>query len=341
MEPKMQNLDLDDYIKLFEEIYEPIKNAERDFYQTVARLLESIAKCSQHVNRSHEIEIAKQLPTLFAWYCSLVIKAEPRGFSLSEIMWRKYPNCCPYCLTSPCICPRNKKSLIDNTQKLLEKAIQNEDKRPHTLSEWQDMFSRIYPRNPQGYEQKSNFMHLIEEIGETAEAYRLNYFYPENLGNELADVLTWIFGIANLIDAKAKDNPYTLNGEAEYNLEKKVLEKYGKGCPKCNQPHCNCITKDVQDKISERFKLYPNDVYVQLNKLIMQMGTFRSEIYNDLKELSKGQEITNENLQELVLELIEKSKEKRWYQKISASGITENALVSAISLLVQSIMQSG
>lgn len=338
MEPKTTSLDIDDYIKMFEDIYEPIKNVERDFYQTIARLLESIARCSQYVNKSHEFEIAKQVPTLFAWYCSLVVKAKPRDFKLSEILWSKYPNCCPYCMSNPCICPRNKKSLDNNSQTLQKKAIDNEGQRPHTLYEWQDMFSRIYPRDPQGFDQKSNFIHLIEEIGETAEAYRLNYFHPGNLGNELADVLTWIFGIANLIDAKAKDNPFSLNGATEYNLEKKVQEKYGKGCPICNQPNCNCIAKDVEDKISERFKLYPNDVYNQLNTIFFQLGTFKSEIILELKSLASGQLITNENIHQLVIELIEKSKDKRWYQKISGDGIAESGIVSAVTLLVQSLM---
>ena len=336
MEKKtMQSQDIDDYIKSFEEIYEPIKNSERDFYQTVARLLESIAKCSQHVNRSHESEIAKQLPTLFAWYCSLVIKAQPKDGSMSEILWRKYPNCCPYCLAKPCTCPHYKKSLEDNIEKLQVKAEDNIDQRPRTLKDWQNMFSRIYPRNPQGYEQKSNFMHLIEEIGETAEAYRLKYFYPDNLGNELADVLTWILGIANLIDAKAKDHLNTLNGDSFYYLEDWVLKKYSDGCPSCEQPMCNCITKDVQDRISERFKLYPDDVYKSLNKISQQLGNFKDEIFSDIKEVADGQQVTNDNINE-VKELVLKSQGKRWYQKLSAEGTAESAIVSAVTLLVQS-----
>jgi hypothetical protein len=59
METKTVNMDIDDYVKMFAEIYEPIKNTERDFYQTIAILLESFARCSQYVNRPHDFEIAK------------------------------------------------------------------------------------------------------------------------------------------------------------------------------------------------------------------------------------------------------------------------------------------
>jgi NTP pyrophosphatase (non-canonical NTP hydrolase) len=170
--------------------------------------------------------LQKQLPTLFAWYCSIVLKSNPKDLRLSEILWSKYPNCCPYCLSNQCTCPRNKKYLNDNSKILQEKAIKNESHRPHTMSEWQDMFSRLYPRST-GYDQKNNFMYLIEEIGETAEAYRLNYFHPNNLDNELADVLTWIFGIANLLDSKAKEAPSLLVGESEFILEKKLLKNMG------------------------------------------------------------------------------------------------------------------
>ncbi len=330
-----KDLDIDDYIKMLEEIYEPIQNSERNFYQVLARVIESIAKCSQYVNKSQDDEIADQLPTLFAWYCSLVVKAKPKGFRLSEILWQKYPDCCPYCLSNPCICPRNKSILDDNLEQLRDKAINNNSRRPHTLYEWQDMFARIYPRNPQGYDQKSNFMHLIEELGETSEAYRLNYFHPDNLDNELADVLTWIFGIANLIDSKAKENFYS---SKEYNLEEKIFEKYKDGCPKCKKPHCNCYSEDVKEKISESFHFYPEDVYNLINNLKISIDDYQSEIINEIKEMSLGQSITNENINILVAELVIKSKDKKWYKKLTAQGIAENTIVTLVFLLAQSLL---
>jgi hypothetical protein len=61
----------------------------------------------------------------------------------------------------------------------------------------------------------------------------------------------------------------------------------------------------------------------------------------DLKEILQGQELTNENIQTLVIELIDKSKNKRWYQKITAEGIAEHSIVSAVTLLVESLMHSS
>ncbi len=82
-----------------------------------------------------------------------------------------------------------KKSLNENQSILQQKAEDNSISRPKTLKEWQEMFAKIYPRNPQGFSQQSNFIHLIEEVGEVAEGYRLRYFHPDNLSNELADVI--------------------------------------------------------------------------------------------------------------------------------------------------------
>lgn len=335
----MEYRNVDDYIEQIQSIYEPIKNNERDFYQILARLVESIAKCSQYVNKSNEVEISKQLPTLFAWFSSLIGKAISDDARLSEILWRKYPNCCPYCLRQPCTCPRNKKSLTDNAKELQELSKNNNSNRPETLQEWQEMFAKIYPRNPQGYDQKSNFIHLIEEVGEVAEAYRLKYFHPDNLKNELADVMTWILGIANLIDAKAQDNP-SFYGFKNYSLEEKVQEKYAKGCPSCESETCKCIIRDVEEKISESYPLYPSDVYGKLDSLFGQMMSFQDTIMTDLKVFSdeKGIELTKDNAEALAAEFVNESKKKRWYQNISASGITEGSIVNAISMLAQAIL---
>lgn len=330
---------VDDYIEKIINIYEPIKNNERDFYQILARLVESIAKCSQYVNKSNEVEISKQLPTLFAWYSSLIGKAISNDIRLSEILWRKYPNCCPYCLKQPCICPRNKKSLNDNSKELQELSKSNSSIKPETFQDWQEMFAKIYPRNPQGYDQKSNFIHLIEEVGEVAEAYRLKYFHPDNLNNELADVMTWIFGIANLIDAKAQDDPKSY-GFSKYVLEEKVQEKYINGCPSCESETCKCIIRDVEEKISESYPLYPSEVYNKLDSLFGQMISFQDTILTDLKLFSeeKGLAITKDNVEIIAAEFVDISKKKRWYQNISSSGIAEGSIVNAISMLAQTII---
>lgn len=337
----MEYRDIDDYINKINSIYEPIKNNERDFYQILARLVESIAKCSQYVNKNNEPEIGRQLPALFAWFSSLVVKAIPNNKNLGEILWSKYPGCCPYCLQSQCNCLSVKRSLEENQTALQKKAEDNNIIRPKNLKEWQEMFAKIYPRNPQGYSQQSNFIHLIEEVGEVAEGYRLRYFHPDNLSNELADVMTWIFGIANLIDARAKDSP-SYFGDNKYILEEHIQKKYKDGCPICKKKTCLCINKDVEVKISESNPLYPSDIANQIEGMREELVTAsRTAILDDLKAYYDSIDIESENTVEISQKFIEQSKKKKWYQNISASGMTESAIVNSVNTILQALLSGG
>lgn len=336
--------DLHKYIKMFEQIYEPIQNIERDFYQILARLLESIATCSQYVNKSNERGVADNLPKVFAWYCSLVFKSNLND-SISEAIWRKFPNCCPYCLSPRCTCSHGKKSLEDNASRLEEKA-KDKDNKPLTLDNWQKMFATIYPRDPQGYDQRSNFAHLIEELGETSEAYRISYFHPSALGSELADVFTWIIGMANLLDSRARDG--ALYGYSDYRLSREVYFHYPSNCPNCRNSPCNCVTKQAKQKISELNVVYPADIIKIIHNLgnELQLG-FTDEINNqwqqpgaqsflhDLKAIADEHSATEESIKLLVDKLITQPEHRNWYNNIRASGLAESGIISVLTCLVQ------
>lgn len=222
MDKKYQkNQDIDDYIAMFHQIFDQRQNIKSDFYQIIARLLEVVANCSQFINEGDEKGIAEKLPSLFAWYCSLIVKANLNK-NLSEVIWKKFPKCCPYCLISPCNCLQKRRPLTENIGELTNKAKENIDSKPRTLREWQEMFGTIYPRDPKQYDPKNNLLHLIEELGESAEAYR--YCKVSNLGSELADVLTWILGVANLLDSKARCG--LINAYKHYDLAECVFKTY-------------------------------------------------------------------------------------------------------------------
>ncbi len=67
------------------------------------------------------------------------------------------------------------------------------------------------------------FMWLMEEVGELASALRGND--RENLQEEFADVIAWLFTIANVADV---------------DLAAALSAKYGQGCPGCQQLECQC-----------------------------------------------------------------------------------------------------
>ena len=81
------------------------------------------------------------------------------------------------------------------------------------------------------------FMWLMEEVGELSSALReTSQLDPaanqtayrerrENLKLEFADVLAWLTTIANV---------------ADIDLDTAIMEKYGSGCPGCQQFQCVC-----------------------------------------------------------------------------------------------------
>lgn len=71
------------------------------------------------------------------------------------------------------------------------------------------------------------FMWLMEEVGELASALRGDD--RENLKEEFADVLAWLFTIANVADV---------------NLSEALAAKYGNGCPGCGKFECECSLQE-------------------------------------------------------------------------------------------------
>lgn len=331
---------LDAHVLMFEQIYEPIQNVERDFNQALARMLEAIAECSQYVNKHNQKGLADNLPKVFSWYCSLVHKSCIKE-GLSNSVWRKFPECCPYCLSLPCKCSTGKKSLSDNAEKL-ENRAKNIERRPDNLYEWQKMFSELYPRDPQGYDQKSNFSHLIEELGEASEAYRIRYFQPTALESELADILTWILGMANLLNSHAMEN--SIPGYSSYNLEEQVFKRYPGFCPDCKRIPCACVSHQSRQKISELNVIYPDQILKAIENSQIEItesikSIFREpEVQNilvDLRKLIDSSDITEEKVGLLFEKLIREPQYKKWYNKITLEGMAESGLVTLLTLLMQ------
>lgn len=71
------------------------------------------------------------------------------------------------------------------------------------------------------------FMWLMEEIGELASALRGDD--RENLAEEFADCIAWLFTIANV---------------AEIDLSAALAAKYGSGCPGCRRLVCECPNEE-------------------------------------------------------------------------------------------------
>ncbi|MDR0890447.1 MAG: hypothetical protein LBM28_07405 [Oscillospiraceae bacterium] len=339
-----KNQSADDYIKMFTEIFEPVQNIERDFYHVYARMVESLAACMQHLNKGDDYKLAREIPKVFSWFCSLIYKSElNRQISFDDIVWNKYPLICPYCKMNPCMC-RGKRSAL-NTDELVDYRKNNADKRPKTLSDWQNMFANLYPRDVQGYHMSSNINHLIEELGEISEAYRLRFFSIDNLYFELSDAFTWIIGIANLLDAKAQAD--SLHGITRFRLDHEVYSKFPGICQKCGSHICLC--SGAKAKISEYHEIKQ---IVNLNeKIDRAVSEIQLTINDSVKDLLHTREfrdftedvlsnitdnhISKDELSAILEQVVQKPEHRKWYKDITLGGLAENSLVSLIFLFLQ------
>ena len=89
--------------------------------------------------------------------------------------------------------------------------------------EFQSLIREMYFEKDQSRGIDGTFMWLMEEVGELAAALREGSFKDKQ--EEFADVLAWLTTIANV---------------AEIDLAAAVKNKYGSGCPGCQQLVCTC-----------------------------------------------------------------------------------------------------
>lgn len=262
---------IDGWVVAINEIYER-SNCERSFDNIIGYFNEDVGRCFQLINRKREAEIENLLPSIFRWFCALSRKKVDQSVLVSDLLWNKFPGICPYCKQKTCQCRIGKEKLDVQGLRLL--ADKDRDRKPTTINEWQTHFQKIYPRGAE-----SSFMinvsHLAEESAELREAYRKKHVKKDIpcVEMELADVFSWIMGLANLThqlnDAKRKGGKFRL-GDV-------IAEKYKNGCPDCLDlrkeykiDYCCCSIKEQKfELISE----YENDEESDEPEILNSGGT--------------------------------------------------------------------
>ena len=92
-----------------------------------------------------------------------------------------------------------------------------------SIADLQQHIRRMYYDKDVARGVDGTFMWLMEEVGELASALRGDD--RENLAEEFADVIAWLFTIANVADV---------------DLAAALAGKYGSGCPGCRRLECEC-----------------------------------------------------------------------------------------------------
>lgn len=95
-----------------------------------------------------------------------------------------------------------------------------------TIDDFQALVDRMYGAKDRERGSTATFLWLCEEVGELAAAIREGS--REEKEGEFADVLAWVFTLANV---------------EGINLSEALHKKYGEGCPGCGLMVCTCNEK--------------------------------------------------------------------------------------------------
>jgi len=87
----------------------------------------------------------------------------------------------------------------------------------------QNLMLRVYGERDKKRGVEGTFMWLVEEIGELSVAIRKKNI--ENVKEEFADVLAWLFSLANVLDV---------------DMSTCFMERYHSACPHCKSSPCMC-----------------------------------------------------------------------------------------------------
>jgi NTP pyrophosphatase (non-canonical NTP hydrolase) len=231
------SLRLDDLYKMVAHIYAE-QNAHRPASATLSHFVEVCGMLTVHARskKREGVSFMDSFCKALGWYFPLLAKF--RVSSVEELVFRKYPNACPYCRLKPhqdyvCKTTRGTSSTVNHLA-LREEYEKNVSRRPSGISDWQSMFQQIYPRSIDDARAARSTLGLFEELGELAEAVRVFDRYPKYFAGEAADVFSYLMGLANehmLVEQQT---------DKTFNLEDEFIKRYPGMCVQCGCLVCVC-----------------------------------------------------------------------------------------------------
>jgi diguanylate cyclase (GGDEF)-like protein len=281
--PFQKTQTLNEWVVMLDAIYSGSQNYAKTPYEIHAHLTEVCGVFAKQLfKRRDPIEAAKFMPKIFAWSVALLKKVRPDQANLEDIVLRKFPNFCSYCLKKPCQCWKGEKPTLQD-QQLRDAFYQRAPGMKRSVNDFQLMFREIYEPSWIGkYDPtlqsddivRTLFIRLIEEVAEVGEALRFHHLYPENFDNELADLLAWWFAI---VSVRPLSNDNTLLAE-DY-----LWQAYPGHCPDCQMVPCLCRPGPVRQLMSRPIPGYGHR-FDSLTSLLNQAA-----YKEDLALVSKGE----------------------------------------------------
>jgi NTP pyrophosphatase (non-canonical NTP hydrolase) len=214
-------------VKYFQSFIYEIYSLPNDRQFSVPDMLSNIERFLlrglKGIRKGNKEKTKSNLLISLSWFMSLMNQLH---IDIEDEIWKRFPNLCSYCGTSPCSCKILK---IQKRQKI---KINNKF-RPKTFVEFQEMFERIYPSTTRTLDHAG--VHLAEEVGELSESL-LSYrgSHKENdfaeVVLESADLLSCYIGVFNSMGL---------------NIGKELSSIYKNNCHACHNTPCTCNFSSV------------------------------------------------------------------------------------------------
>lgn len=211
---KNKPVSLRDFQEIFRSIYYDKDKRDYTSADLLLHVQEEAAKIDEGIRKNSRSEIIRALPNLFCWLLSF---CNMEQIDVELAIFSKYAGCCPYCGEEEncmCITMDQKPShwfANPNAYKLVR------------LSDWQDMFERIYGRINKMNWPIQVWLHVHEELGEFSREFRLGN--ESEAHEELADCFAWLFAFSNKIGV---------------DLGESIWIVYPGECSICQAAKCRC-----------------------------------------------------------------------------------------------------
>ncbi len=240
------------------------QNAQRPASVTFSHFVEVCGMLTVYdrEKKREQFTIEDAICKALGWFFPLLAKFRVK--SIEDLLFRKYPGVCPYCRQKPhveSICKniRGTQQTV-NHEELRRFYKKNKSKRPVSLDEWMSLFQDIYPRQKSDQVGR-NTLGLLEEIGELAEAIRVFDVHPKYFAGEVADVFSYIMGVANKYDLALQEEG------KRFSLEKEFLKRYPGLCVQCGYEICICpaIPESTIGRMAKELDLTKDDDLFRLD----------------------------------------------------------------------------
>ncbi|TXM66633.1 diguanylate cyclase [Methylobacterium sp. WL12] len=236
------------YHEMLHTIYGPTQNYAKSKFEVLSHLSEVCGISGKYIVKTQDFDRALRfIPKIFGWACALLYSVSPQQNNIEEVVLRKFPGCCPYCLKEPCLCWSGNKPTLDS-DRLEQKFYPFATGHKRGVLDFELMFVRIYGEAwqspPNGQKPISYaYVRMIEELAELSEAVRFYHLYPENFENELADFIAWWFALAVLIRRE--------HSKDDISLDTLLWSSYPGHCRDCESAPCFCQQGPVRELMSK------------------------------------------------------------------------------------------